>query len=55
MPIHRNNDSNGYYFQWGNHGKKYYFNRNSNDSIINAYNKALLQMRAIYYSGYKGH
>jgi|WetSurMetagenome_2_1015567.scaffolds.fasta_scaffold98329_3 hypothetical protein len=54
MPIHRGKDRSGNYFQWGNHGKKYYFNKNSDDSIIHAYNKALLQMRAIYHSGYKG-
>jgi hypothetical protein len=53
MPIHESKDSNGYYFQWGYHGKKYYYSPTIKQSRINAYNKSLRQARAIYSSGYK--
>lgn len=53
MPIHKRIDSRGSYFQYGNHGKKYYFDILSDNSIINAYNKALKQQTAIYLSGYR--
>lgn len=29
MPIFRGNDTKGYFYQWGNHGKRYYYNLGS--------------------------
>ena len=52
MPIHKGIDSHGHYFQWGNHGAKYYYQINNKKSIDEAYDKALKQMHAIYWSGY---
>lgn len=48
MPIYCDHDKNGYYFRYGTHGKKYYFNPMSQISIKRAYNKALKQTRAIH-------
>lgn len=53
MPIHLSRDSNGSYYQWGNHGKKYYFNSHCKICKSNARNKAIRQMIAIYSSGYQ--
>lgn len=49
MPIHKgyDNKKHKYYYQWGNQ-KKYYFTNQQNEII--AYNKAVRQARAIYYS-----
>lgn len=52
MPIMRNRDSKGYYFQWGNQ-KKYYYNPNNIKSEKEAYKNAVKQARAIYSHGYK--
>lgn len=53
MPIHKSYDSKGYYYQWGNHGKKYYFNKDCSSCKKRAYNKAKKQMIAIYASGWR--
>jgi hypothetical protein len=53
MPIHILQDKNGYYCQWGNSGKKYYFNKFSQNSFESALRKAQLQARAAYSHGYK--
>lgn len=53
MPIHRSRDDHGYFFQWGNHGAKYYFNDHNHKSMMDAYNKAIQQSRAAYSHGYK--
>jgi len=47
MPIHQKKDQTGYYFQWGTHGKKYYYKPLSVTSITLAYNKAKKQGAAI--------
>lgn len=47
MPVQKGNDSNGSYFRWGEHGKKYYFDSNSNRSKQLARKKAEKQGRAI--------
>ena len=54
MPIHSGENSKGYYFQWGNHGAKYYFDPNSNSSIKKAHAKSMRQAKAIYSNGYRG-
>ena len=53
MPIHMSKDSKGYFYKWGKHGTKYYFNPNSEESMDFAYRKTLRQIAAIFYSGYK--
>ncbi len=47
MPVHSRKDSKGPYFQWGNHGKKYYYKSNSERSKETARKKAARQGRAI--------
>lgn len=54
MPIIRAKDSIGCYFRWGGRGKRYYYTPNDKESRNNAKNKAIKQMRAAYFSGYKG-
>jgi hypothetical protein len=51
MPIHNRTDSQGHYYQWGDHGHKYYYH--DSHSKQKAYQQALTQARAIYYHGYK--
>ncbi len=52
MPIHKSKDISGNYFQWGQHGHKYYFNPMNASSIYYAHQKALKQAQAIYSNGY---
>jgi hypothetical protein len=54
MPVHRGQDSNGPYYQWGNHGKKYYYTSGNKVSRENAHQKAQIQGRAAYAHGYRG-
>lgn len=53
MPIHRESDSKGSYYQWGNHGKKYYYVSGNERSRKIAYSKAVKQARAIYSTGWR--
>lgn len=53
MPIYRDRDSFGPYYQWGNHGKKYYYISGNVRSRTIAYNKSLKQAQAVYASGYR--
>ncbi len=53
MPVRNRRDHNGPYFQWGNHGKKYYYNPLSTRSVNIAAGKALRQGRAAHANGYK--
>jgi len=55
MPVHREKDSKGPYYQWGNHGKRYRYIANNKASRERAYAKSQAQARAIYAHGYKGH
>jgi hypothetical protein len=48
MPIHKRTDSFGSYYQFGDHGKKYYFERGNKQSEQQAYNKAKRQGAAIH-------
>lgn len=52
MPIHRGQNSQGPYYQWGSQ-KKYYYKAGNKKSRDIALNKAKKQMIAIYASGYK--
>jgi len=47
MPVRQGRDSNGPYFQWGENGKKYYYDPKSNRSKEIARKKAARQGRAI--------
>ena len=55
MPIQNKKDKYGPYYQWGNHGKRYYYKTNNKTSRLNALRKCELQMRAIYFNGYRKH
>lgn len=50
MPLYRRVNSIGPYFQWGNHGKIYYYIPNNKYSRKNAKHKAIMQAMAIMYS-----
>ena len=52
MPIYRRYDTHGPYYQWGNHGKKYYYINGDRRSRERAYNRSLNQARAVYAHGY---
>jgi len=52
MPIHEGIDEQGHFYQWGGHGKKYYYKLGDVDSKNEAYNKALHQAQAAYAHGY---
>lgn len=53
MPIKVHKNDEGYFIQWGEHGAKYYFNPNSQRSYELAHKKAIKQMVAAMYHGYK--
>lgn len=55
MPIHKSVDSEGHYYQYGDHGKKYYYISGNKTSETKAKNKAIAQTKAIHASGWKGH
>lgn len=55
MPIQRRQDKKGVYYQWGNHGHKYYFNPASKVSTLSAHQRAYLQAKAAFANGYRGH
>ena len=46
MPVRRSKDSKGSYYQFGHHGKKYYYVSGSKRSRTIAINKAKRQGRA---------
>lgn len=54
MPIHNREDAGGPYFQWGEHGKKYYYKHGDAAGKADARDKAGRQARAAYAHGYKG-
>lgn len=54
MPVVRGVDSKGTYYQWGDHGKKYYYITSDTNSRSRAKHKAGLQGRAAYAHGYRG-
>jgi len=43
-----------YYYQWGNHGHKYFFIQGNHVQEEKAYRAALAQARAAYSHGYEG-
>ena len=48
MPVHRGKDKEGTYYQWGDHGKKYYYIARVESMRIYAKQKALTQGQAIH-------
>ena len=50
MPIHNRRDKNGPYFQWGNHGKKYYYIPRNPISRAKAKALCMRQARAIIFN-----
>jgi len=54
MPIFEGKDTQGYYYQWGNHGKRYYYNPESEKARKNAHKNAIMQRVAAKYHGYVG-
>jgi hypothetical protein len=55
MPIYRGKDEAGYFYRWGKHGKKYYFDPHNPSSAKEAKNKAGRQARAAYAHGWREH
>lgn len=53
MPVHESSDSKGNYFQWGTHGKKYYYDPKEKGSAEEARKFAVKQGQAIRASGWK--
>lgn len=53
MPVHRGRDSNGPYYQWGDHGKRYYYTANHVRSRENARKLAVKQNQAAHASGWR--
>lgn len=51
MPVHTGSDTKGKFYQWGSHGKKYYYTTERSKQI--AFKKAQRQGIAIYASGYR--
>ncbi len=54
MPTRMHHTAEGWYYQWGDHGKKYFFNPDDPDAKKQAKEKADRQGRAAYASGYRG-
>jgi hypothetical protein len=53
MPIRRGKDSEGSYFVWGSHGKRYYYIPGDKISTELAYKKAQRQATAAYAHGWR--
>jgi hypothetical protein len=54
MPVAQRHDTQGSYYQWGNHGHKYYFNPNSDQSRSTAKTHATKQGMAAHANGWHG-
>lgn len=55
MPIHLGREEGKWFYQYGQHGTKYYFKKIGGKSEDNAYDKALLQLKAMMASKKKYH
>ncbi len=47
MPINKRKDVHGPFFQWGDTGAKYYYNKDNKESIEHAREKSAKQGRAV--------
>jgi hypothetical protein len=54
MPVEKHHTSEGWYYQWGEHGKKYFFDPDDSQSETLAKKNAGRQGRAAYAHGYRG-
>lgn len=54
MPVKMHHTVEGWYFQWGEHGKKYFFDPDDPSSKSKAKNNAARQGRAAFAHGYRG-
>jgi len=54
MPVKIHHPSERWYYQWGEHGKKYFFDPDNPEAKTMAKNKALRQGRAAFAHGYRG-
>ena len=54
MPVHRGTDSDGPYYQWGDHGKRYHYTTGDASSRKEAKEKAAKQGQAAHAHGYSG-
>jgi len=52
MPIYQRKDKDGNFFQYGNSGKKYYFEPFDHQSKVSAYFKSYRQSKAIHSKKY---
>jgi hypothetical protein len=52
MPVHEGRDDQGRFFQWGDSGKRYYFDESDEDSRAEAQASARRQERAARARGY---
>ena len=50
MPLHNRYDRYGHYYQYGDHGYKYYYNANDKHSKLISRQNAIRQGRAIHAS-----
>jgi len=53
MPVQQGRDQNGSYFQWGYHGKKYYYDPRDEVSRREAHESAVRQAYAAYAKGWQ--
>lgn len=54
MPVSRGKDSKGPYYQWGDSGKKYYYESGDKSSRDRAKERARKQGQAAHARGYRG-
>ena len=54
MPVHRGQDREGPYYQWGGSGKKYHYRPGDKPSRETAKRKATKQGQAAHAGGYRG-
>ena len=54
MPVHQGKDAQGCFYQWGDHGKKYYYTPSDIKSREAAKQSAGRQGRAAFANGWKG-
>jgi hypothetical protein len=54
MPVKLHHTSEGWYYQWGEHGKKYFFDPDKPEEKTVAQNNAVRQGRAAFAHGYHG-
>jgi hypothetical protein len=54
MPVAKHHTTEGWFYQWGEHGKKYFYDPGDPESEAEAKHKAGLQGRAAHAHGFHG-